>query len=292
MRQPKRLFAGLLVAALLGAAGYAYYRAQAQQTATLARITALETRLMASNQQRARAASQAVFRLTEQVSKNHHVQADVAVLEQAQEIRARTQTLLDTLHQLRQSWQTAPPRAELNQLPAQVAQYLVFIKRFLPDVSPQLTSAHWLGNFDAVAAPKPAALALLTKLETQVWQLAAEALEQQAQKVASCWTFDKIGAFAMPVSNTVAPGAIYRAQLLLVESVTSGRMHFSADGRAVPIDPATGQALVQLNVPAARPGQPDTLRAAWHGRVQLPGATGDTVLATTVPYFIVKPAQR
>jgi len=293
MSQPRRFLIGLLVSTLFGAAGFAYHRAQAQQTATLTCITALETRLMASNVQRARAAKSTWFNLATTVNKNYNQAADVAVLHETNEIRGRTKVLIDTLHQLRQSWQ-AGHRPELRQLPTQLGQYALFVKKFLPDKPTQLVpTAGWLSGFDSTAAPKPAALALLTKLETQVRQLEARALQTQAEKVGTrcCFCFDRIGAAAIPLAKTVAPGAVYQAQLVLMQAASTRGMHFSANGQAVPIDPATGQALVQFKVPAARPDQPDTVRAEWRGRAQMPWAAGDTTLEITVPYFIVKPRQ-
>jgi hypothetical protein len=293
MSRPRRFLIGLLVAALLGAVGFTYYWAQVQQTATLTRIRALEIRLIASNQQRAQAAKSTWFSIATTVNKNYNQAADVAVLQQVNKIRGCTKTLLDSLHQLRQYWQ-AGHRTELRQLPTQLGQYALFIKKFLPDESAQSASTTgWLSGFDGTTAPKPTALAVLTKLETQVRQLEARALQTQAEKVGSrcCFCFDRIGAVAIPLAKTVAPGAVYQAQLVLLQATSTRRTHFSANGQEVPINPATGQALVHFDVPAARPGQPDTVRAEWHGRVQLPWAASDTTLEITVPYFIVKPHQ-
>ncbi|TVT39025.1 hypothetical protein FNT36_15275 [Hymenobacter setariae] len=294
MSQSKRFLAGLLVTTFLVAAGFAYYQAQAQQTATLARVTALETRLIASNKQRALATKNTLASLATIVDKNYNQAADVAVLQQAKEIQGRTKALIDTIHQLRQSWQ-AGQRPELQQLPAQLGQYALFIRDFVPSESTQLAStAGWLSGFDGTTAPAPVALAVLTKLETQTRQLEARALQIQAEKVGSkcCFCFDRIGAAAIPLATTVAPGAVYQAQLMLLQAASTRRMHFSANGQEIPIDPGTGQALVHFDVPAARPGQPDTVRAEWHGRAQLPWAAGDTTLEITVPYLIVKPRQR
>ncbi|MGI4865798.1 MAG: hypothetical protein ACRYFZ_17880 [Janthinobacterium lividum] len=296
MSQSKQLFTGLLVAALLGTAGYAYYWAQARQSATLARITALETRLMASNQQRARAANQTIFSLGEIVSKNHNQAHDMAVFQQAQQIQDSTQLLLAKLHQLRQLWQSTANKPETGTLPAQVDRYASFIQQFVLEMpsltksSAQTATVGWLGEFDMATEPQPARLAQLTKLETQVRQEAVEALESQARKVGSeCICFDKIAAFAMPTSETVAPGALYEAQLVLMKAASSLRPTMSADEQALLVDPA-GQGLVRLRVPRLRPGQPDTVRAQWHGLVRLRGHTADTMLAVTVPYFIVKAA--
>jgi hypothetical protein len=175
---------------------------------------------------------------------------------------------------------------------------LLFIKDFVPDAqllshnSAQVEASSWPNQSDIASEPKPAALALLTKLESQVWQLATEALQNQAQKVVFEGVFDKVGAFAAAASKDVAPGNIYQAQLALVVTTSNASRQFSVNGRAIPIDPIIGQAMVQFKIPAARPDQPDTVRATWHGRVQLPWADGDTVLETAVPYFIVKPLRR
>lgn len=299
MNRPERLFTGLLVVALAGA-GLAYYRAQARQTAIFSRISALENRLINSNEQRAKDAKNTVASISVVVRKHRNQASDMAVLQQAKEIQSRTQTLLDTLHQLRQSWQVAGHPTELRQLPAQLNQYVVFLQTFTPNApllnhkSPQTEAVGWLGEFDTAREPRPAALALLTKLEMQVRQLEWEALMNQAQKVGSgCdLCFDRIGAFAIPASETVAPDATYQAQLMLLLGTSTSRAQFSVNGHEVPVDPATGQAAVRFRAPAARLGQPDTVRATWHGRIQLPWADGDTVLETSVPYFIVKPLPR
>jgi hypothetical protein len=282
----------ILLTGTLGAAGYAYYQAQERQAATLTRITALETRLFASNQQGTQAARNIILDLSESVRRNRYQASSVAVLQQAEEIQSQTKAVIDTLHQLRQAWQTAGHRTELRQLPAQVNQYLLFIEKFLPDVPTQLASAGWVGDFDTTAEFKPATLALLTRLETQVRQVAAEALLKQSEKVVYEGSFDKLGAFAAPASATVASGQLYQARLALALATPSGRMHFSMNGQDLPTDLTNGQGVVQFSVPATLPNQPDTVRAQWQGRVQLPWGATDTLLEITVPYFIVKPSSR
>jgi len=296
MSRPERIFTGLLVAALAGA-GWTYYWAHARQAATLGRITALENRLMASNQQRAREAKNTAAAISEVVRKNHNQAHDMAVLQQVQQIQDSTQLLLARLHQLRQLWQSTASQPEIDALPAQIDRYVDFIRQFVPEIPPltkpsaQTATVGWLGEFDMATEPQPARLAQLTKLEAQIQQEAAEALESQANKVGSeCICFDKIAAFAVPTSRTVAPGALYEAQLMLIKAASSLRPTMSADEQALPVDPA-GQGLVRLRVPRLRPGQPDTVRARWHGLVRLRGRTADTVLAVTVPYFIVKSAR-
>jgi hypothetical protein len=298
MSRPKRLFTGLLVAALLGAAAAASYWAQARQVATLGRITALENRLIISNEQRARAAKSTVAGVDEEVRKKHSPAADMAVLRQTQQIQDSTEMLLTQLHQRRQAWQAPDSEPNIDPLPGRVERYLSFVRQFVPEApsltkpSAQTAAVGWLGEFNMADEPRPAALAFLTRLETQIRQIEAEALTNQATKVVFEGVFDKVGAFALSTSENVTPGAIYQGQLLLASTTATSRAQFSANGHELPIAPDFRHAAVQFKIPAARPGQPDTVRAAWHGRIQLPWAASDTVLETTVPYLIVKPRPR
>ena len=296
MNQRKQQVGWLLAVTLLGVAGYACYRGQARQAAALARIVALDNQLTANNQSGIKAMHNTVLSIEEAVSKNHNPAADVAVLRQAQAIERRTRSVLDTLHRLRQQWRAGTAHVAIAQLTRQVDEYITYIHAFVPDAvlltqpTRQAAVTGWLGEFYLAAEPTPAALAQLTKLEAQVGQVAAGALAQQAQKVGYNCGFTKIGAFAVPTSETVAPGALYEAQLMLMKAASSLRPTMSADERTLPLDPA-GQGLVRRRVPRLRPGQPDTVRAQWHGLVRLRGRTADTVLAVTVPYFIVKSAR-
>lgn len=162
----------------------------------------------------------------------------------------------------------------------------------MPNVPTQSASAGWAGDFDATVEPKPASLALLTRLETQVRQVAAEALQGQSEKVAYAGGFDIIRAFAAPASATVAPGQLYQARLGLALATSSGRMHFSMNNQDLPVSTTSGQGMAQFSAPAALPNQPDTVRAQWQGRVRLPWGATDTLLEIAVPYLIVKPSSR
>ena len=212
----------------------------------MARLTALKNYLITSNQQRARTANTLMYILSKAVEHNRRQPADMAVLRQARQIQARTKTLLDTLHYLRHHGPTARRGATRRRLPAQLTRYAAFSKRFVPEAAPLAAApkgAGWLGAFGAAAEPA-AARARLATLETQVRQLAELALTHQATKVAHEFFFNQIAAAALPASVTVAPSRLVR---------------FHANGRAVPLAPTTSQGWVQFRVPAARPGQPDTL---------------------------------
>jgi hypothetical protein len=290
MKARRKQLAAVLLTSALGAAGYVYYQAQERQAATLARIMALENCLIASNQQRAQTTKSTILGMSKTVRENRNLPMDVFVLQQAQELQGRTKAVLDTLHQLRQAWQAANHRQELRQLPAQLDQYVSFIQKFLPDVPAQLKSASWLADFDTAAESKPTALAFLTSIETQVQQFAAEALMFHAQKVGRMGdSFIKIGAVGIPASEMVAPGEMYQAQLFLGSS-SSGRIHFSADGKELPLIYTTNRGLVRVKVPSTRPGQYDTMQAQWHGCMKTRWNAADTVLEITVPYFIVRPS--
>ncbi|MGI4870302.1 MAG: hypothetical protein ACRYFX_03880 [Janthinobacterium lividum] len=295
-----RFFPLALLAVGLGLAGYAGYRAQARRAAVLGRITALDACLAASNERRARAANSILKGISRVVCRcGHPSPADSTVLAEAQQIRARTQAVLDTLQRARRQLQATGYSVAAQRLPAQFTWYGAYLLRFAPDApilahpSARLADSGWLWQFDVQQEPKPAALALLTRLETQIRQGEIMALEQQAAREGyGCCDlcFDVIRPVAVPVSATVAPGGDYQARLFF--ALQHPRSFCSADlfanGRLLTQTGRQGR-LVSFTVPAARPGQPDTVRAEWQGTIRFSSGLADTVLNVSVPYLIVKP---
>jgi len=310
MKRSTLLLALCSVAAFV-AAGVLLYRGQAQNAVVLDKIMALEARLATNNQQGVQAMANTVYGINVAVSKNQNQARDVAVLKASQLILGRTKSLTDTLHLFQQALRAAvheapagplhypgaasqPGSITPQQLARQLDHYTAFIRVFVPEV-PALTqpaplATTWLYTDHA---PVAAALASLTRLEAQVRRQATDALNNEAQKVGSgcCMCFDKIGAMAVAASNTVAPGAIYEAQLFLTQAATSLRPKMSAEGKALAVQP-NGRGEIDILVPTLRPGQPDTLHAQWRGIVQVQTGQADTTFQVIAPYFIVKqPAQ-
>jgi hypothetical protein len=185
---------------------------------------------------------------------------------------------------------------EVNQLAAHLDRYAAFIKEYAPSTATLTQPINHLGkadNFNAFyfkKAPLGGILATFTQLEAQVRRSEIEALMVQSQKFGSgcCFCFDRIGILAVAESNTVAPGALYRAQLLLSQSISDVEFStVSVNGRALLKD-ANRQNTVKFRIPLAHPGQPDTVQAQWHGTIRAIAFPGDTTWQLDVPYFIVK----
>lgn len=289
----------LIVAGGLALAGsFAGLKVYSHRAAALGRIAALDSCLAAANRQRAEAARVTLASIKLSVARNRNQAADARVAQQAQHIFSTTQALIDTLQQLRKGWPATGSPAALNRLKTQASQYAGFLQLYVPESSVLTDSTQaskqlgGLAGLDLQQIPSPAIGAALTRLETQVWQVAAEALEKQAEKIGSgCdLCFDKIGAYAAPVSDIVEPGALYEARLML--STSGGvKMYMRANARELEVDPRLNQGLVSFRVPAAYPGQPDTARAQWRGQIRYNASGTDTMQQLTVPYYIVKRAR-
>lgn len=297
MAKTDRVALLIFLVSSLGAAGYAYHRGQVRQTAALERISALEGHLAINNQQRAQTAAATVRSIAHYACDNRNPANDLAVLKYSEQILARTQTLVDTLHLVRQQLQRPDGPADLaDQLPAQLNRYCAFLNQaqiwvpLLTQPSAETAASGWFGQFALQAGPRAAARAALTKLEAQLRRYEAQALRKQAERVGSrCIRFDPIRPLAVPISKTVTPGAEYQARLFLVQFGYGGycNVRMTANGAAL-TEPGDQGMPVVIAVPPAQPGQPDTLRAQWHGRIQTQVYPGDTVLQVAVPYLIVK----
>lgn len=288
----------LLLVTGLGAAGLLYHREQVQQAVLLHEITVVDAALVANNQQAARYNAATVRAIAKEVCRNYNRASDVAVLNQSQQILSRTQTLTDTLRALRRQLQTTGRAIALPELVRHLDRYSDFIRDYVPGTRyltrpfPGPPDPDWLARLYFNKVPPEAAWATLTKLEALIRRSEADALSQQAQKVGSCcMCFTRIGALAVPTSETVAPGGEYQARLFLAEAISLhwSTMQMTADGRAASMDAEAPLGHVAFTVPPAGPGQPDTVRAQWHGIVRVRMCPTDTVFQVDVPYFIVKP---
>ena len=289
-----------LTGSLAAASTYAYQRGQAGQEARLAQISALAAQIASDNQQRAAENTRTVQNITHFACLNYRQPADVVVLAQAQRIQARTQALIDTLQLLRPQWQNPAARGALGgPLGQQLARYTGFIHRYTPAATslryPAVaTTEGWFGQVTAGNLPLPAALATLTRLEAQLRHYEAQALQTQAEKVSGHYDgFDTIGVLAVPTAETMAPGEVYQARLFLGQFSHRDRcnMQMTANGVAL-TQPGNPGMLVKFAVPARQPGQPDTVRAQWHGTIRQPLTLSDTILQLTVPYLIVQQPDR
>lgn len=315
MNQHTRLLTGLLAAALLGAAGYAGYQAQARRAATLARIAALETRMAAHNRQAALAAIATINSVEYYDCLNHHHAQDLQITAMCRQIKARTQALADTLQALRQQLRTAAGEAALGtlrhpgtmaesrpttiaRLTRQLAHYTAFIEADSPKPSPlaQAIADDRLAQSIDGRIPLGAVLAALTHLETQLWLAGTAALQTQALRTGRTidW-YDCLLAFPVAASTTIAPGEVYQARLFLINTDLHYCTTLSADKQLV----AAGRDSIAFRVLPRPPGQPGAVLARWRGAIQAwtnPEGAGHSAQDTTwrleVPYSIVESRTR
>ena len=286
----------VVAGALLALLGWQLLAGQPRQATTQARLLALDSCLVASNRQQELAAATSVHTIKHFVAENRYLASDMVVQRTALRIQARTEALLDSLHWRQRHWLAANTPAAQARLLSQLQQYTDTIREFVPTAAPldqpseALLHQDWLNQLDVAAAAQPVGVAALTRLEAKVRQLTADALQTQMERIGGRWNgFSRVGALAAPTTEIVAPGALYEAKLLLATVGTFHRITIEVHGQEVPTEPRAGLSMVTFRIPAAQPGQPDTVRAQWQGKIQLEYQLADTVLTTTVPYFIVKP---
>ncbi|RZK31462.1 MAG: hypothetical protein EOO63_04095 [Hymenobacter sp.] len=280
-------------------AGYAYRRGQARQHLVLAHFATLTTDLAAANQQLAQANAATMRYVSRSAYLNHYYGPYLQVLRTSERIWTRAHSLADTLRVIRQSLGS---QAELRLPQGQPAQdwriplrekldrYAAFIQQAIPDASVKAATSWPTADWPAQATPLPVTLAFLTELETQVRQRETSALQLQAEQIGSkCWVCSRIEATAIPTATAVAPGAVYEAQLLLLETPVAefGSVILAANGKLLPARNGAG-ALVELRAAPWHPGQPDTVRAQWHGTIRAHSYPADSTWQLDVPYLIVK----
>ncbi|TYZ08418.1 hypothetical protein FY528_13295 [Hymenobacter lutimineralis] len=308
MRPIKKVFLLALISAAFGTAGWAYYRGQVRQQATVQQFTQLEPRLAANNRLAKQQDWTTIRGIKRALVRNRQQARDMAILHEAEQIGFRTQTIIDTLQTLRRQLSisknnsgdsnalvTVAPTT-ITVLAAHLDSYAAFIRQFVPNAAPltqvfaTYPKSSEFGAFYFKERPLAAVLSTYTQLETQVRRYSAEALNYSAQKAApGCSAFDIVVLQAVAESNTVAPGATYRSQLFLAQSISD--VYFSevsANGNPVQLL-YPGHAKLEFRLPSAGPAQPDTLRVQWQGVIRADGYPSDTAWQVTMPYFIVKP---
>lgn len=307
MRPIKKLLLLALTSAALSTAGWTYYRGQVRQQSVVRQFTQLDLRLAANNRLAEQQAKASIRKITRVVRRNRNNVRDMAILHEAEQIGFRTQTIIDTLQALRRQLSTAKANtqnsytlvtvapATITMLAAHLDKYVAFIRQFAPNAVPltqvfaTYPKASEFGAFYFKKRPLDAVLSTCTRLEAQISCYSEEALLNQSQKVGiCCFCFDIIRLGAVAESNTVAPGATYRSQLFLTQSISD--VYFpeaSANGKSIKtLYP--GLAKVEFQTAPAGPTQPDTVRAQWQGVIRAEGYPSDTTWQVTVPYFIVR----
>jgi hypothetical protein len=282
--------------------GWVYLQRNRQQVVVLERIDTLQNYLAADCRLTDRGMIYSLRSLQKAVWDNRKQVRDVAVRIEGERIVARTQSLVDSIRSWRQQLQlqandsiaqltkTAHTDERAAQHLAQhLNRYAGFLTRYIPrTAAQQLEIRYETGWPFASQAPVVSAMASLTILETQIQQLASEALVRQVEKVGSCAVrFEKSALVAVPASRVVAPGANYESLLFFAKGRGGYLLRMTVDGKPTLVkDKALSQ--VEFAVPPLQPGQPDTVRARWRGIIEGQTYRGDTTWRLEVPYLIVK----
>jgi hypothetical protein len=289
----------ILLLLLLGAGGGAALRSYHQQKQLYQELTKLTTLLTIENDLAHHTAQNTLKSLAEAAVKNQNQPADLARLRRAFALHAGARQLIAALRasgaQLRRATGNqesgplqhlsasigaglappAPPRQALEQLLATYAQQL---RQADPAAAPLRVPAF------AQTTPLADALADLSQFESEVLARQTHALQHLGQAIGARRWPNHTLATATAVSNVVAPGGSYRAQLGLVSyfSAKELAMRMSCNGQPVPTN-AQGVGLVRFRAPT-RPGT-----ARWTGTIRLRSNGRDTTFKVTVPYRVARP---
>ena len=137
--------------------------------------------------------------------------------------------------------------------------------------------------------PVVAALAQLTRQETEVLLLAQEAMDRYSMKSGT-----NVDPFYITVANAVAeirtvlPGSRYRAKLFLTHVYKRDIIRaMTVNGATVPMD-AQNRGVVSFVVPTTALGGADSVTAFWDGSITTMTGGGDRTYTIRVPYTILK----
>jgi hypothetical protein len=313
MRQRVAFLPVLLLSGLLLLLGAGVYREHTLTSTLVAHSDELAKRLLPYNQHLEQQADANAQHIAYNVRRNRNQARDLVVLQQTQLITKRADSMADSLGAVSlflALTDTQPPLlaalgladngqgpaapAQLQQLAQHLDRYAAFIRHYVPDALPlALPPSHPgepadFGTYYFGNIPEAGVQATLARLQTQVRRYEADAISQQAQKVGGqCWGFDRIGVAAVPVSNTVAPGGLYEARMLMA-SASSGYYYkqMSVNGQKISrFEYEHG--IVELAIPCIAEPCADTLHAKWTGRITTSGYPADSTWQLEVPYSII-----
>ncbi len=294
------IFLTLLLLAGLGAGGYLGYRQHQTQARLGKLLQQLDETLATQNDEAAKKAKETLLGIEETVAKNRNPPAELAVLHRAQALGSQVQGLCDTLRgwqrQLRRAagGPTAPGPLRHPEATAAVIRLLGrdtqgqralhhqltacadTLRRLGPTAPAQLTT---LPTFDGL--PAADALAALTQLEAQVRASEARTCRHLARPLGAPSFPIHFMAAATAERATVAPGATYRARLLVIKALSPKAMRMHCNNQSVAVGP-DGVGSVRFRAPT-KPGL-----ASWKATICLHQNGRDTTFVVRVPYRVAR----
>ena len=142
------------------------------------------------------------------------------------------------------------------------------------------------------SAPTPAALATVSEFQSKVLQYETAALEIIADKVGGTnIEFDKVVPMVLPVSQYVAAGAKYEAQMFISAS-TSSKVDpvMTLNGKPLEVDAGFGKVSFTASAGAGGYGPDGIAKRSFEASIQVKTRNGqDTTFSQSIDYYVVKP---
>jgi hypothetical protein len=299
----RSVFVLVLVGLVVGGAwGMTFYRQHRAQQRLNVQLELLTNVLVNDNDAAGRAADRAVQDIHASVARNQNQPREMALLAAAESLEARTDSVVRTLRRRSEELliatqnvrlrPTLPHPAETRsvarllgngsatqqELRQLLSGYAAALRAIRPGAAFSISEPSFEG------LPAVAAFAAFARLENDVLTAEAGALRHLASQVSSTRVKWQLVAMAEAESNTVAPGEMYRARLLLTNALqlpASARV--LCNGQPIPVE-AGALGRVRLVAPT-RPGP-----AAWTGTISFrTGGGRDTTFRVRVPYRVARP---
>ncbi|TYZ08419.1 hypothetical protein FY528_13300 [Hymenobacter lutimineralis] len=162
-----------------------------------------------------------------------------------------------------------------RQLQQQVTQYATHTR------PPYLVDSVQLAFPSLQDAPVVVALAALTQLEADVLTRERQLQQEMARRVGAEQIPSNLRIMASAESNTVAPGAVYRAEFFVTKVLAVNGAQMYCNGRPVEID-ADGIGHVSFQAPT-RPGP-----ASWQAAMRIRINGLDSTFRLRVPYHVAR----
>ena len=298
----QRLFLSLLLLLGLGlaAVGVATYRQHGQQVRLATQLQALDDVLQVENKYASRVNKNTLAALRVKVARAQNPPAGVRQLDTARAFETRAQALLARLAERRAALLKAQEEAPFIQHLTDPDAAAVVAGQLGPAAVARPELARQLRNFTAsqrrlhstgsppglllpatARLPLPAALAALTRLQSQVLLAESQVFKHINSQVVTNQLESRLLAVATADRAVVAPGDTYRARLFLVQSFIGLNPRMYCNGQPIPIGP-DGAGQVRFRAPT-RPGP-----AAWTGTVRLNYNGRDTTFQTLVEYRVAR----
>jgi gliding motility-associated protein GldM len=136
--------------------------------------------------------------------------------------------------------------------------------------------------------PMVAGLATLNDLKTQVLARESSALDELARKVgAKDLKFDDIKVMVRPKSNVVAAGTTYEADLFIAASSTGMTPKMMVNGKPVPVEGGMGQ--IKFPASATNYDKDNRAEQKFKATIQIDQGANSETYEETFSYFVTKP---